>query len=261
MPPPSGRLLARARPARRRARRARVRARGPSSRGTGLAIDSSRPSAPPPWSACATVVKPKRHVHQRHQAAEQQAGPDQQHQRDRDLGEHQAGARDVTLRRRRSRRGCCPSACSAVPGFEACQAGTTPNSTPGDHRQRQRQTPGPGHRREMGATRGTSPGSSARIRSTPQNAEQHARAPPPTSAISTLSVSSWRISVDAVGADRRANGQLARADGGARHQQVRDVGHHDQQHASHGAEQHQQRRARRADQLRPAAALRHANEV
>ena len=77
-------------------------------------------------------------------------------------------------------------------GRDACHAGTTPNSRPVTIESTTANVSA-WPLTAIGATRGMSPGSSARMRSTPQNASS-TPSPPPTTASSTLSVSSCRTS-------------------------------------------------------------------
>ena len=66
---------------------------------------------------------------------------------------------------------------------------------------------------------------------------------PPIIESTTLSVSSWRMIRAAARAHRRADGDLAPANGRAHEQQVRDVGARNQQDEGHRADQHPQRAA------------------
>ena len=118
--------------------------------------------------------------------------------------------------------------------------GASPNSTPvnsetskvNKNAQRSRCT---------STARGKSTGASARSQSTPATATTRPKAPP-ASAISKLSVSSWRTMrpLDAPSATRTAISRAASA--AAREQKVGYIGACDQQHESDGAEQEQQER-------------------
>ena len=70
---------------------------------------------------------------------------------------------------------------------------------------------------------------------------------PPTTASTTLSVSSWRRSRAATRAERETDRHLAMPRRRAREQHVRDVRAGDEQHEPDGAEQHQECRADVAD--------------
>ena len=72
---------------------------------------------------------------------------------------------------------------------------------------------------------------------------------PPTAASSTLSVSSWRTSAHASGAERAPDRHLALPHRRAREQQVRDVRAGDEQDEADRGEQRQQRRTHVADQV------------
>jgi len=90
-------------------------------------------------------------------------------------------------------------------------------------------------------SRTTSGGRSPRSASTPQNARSTPRRPP-KSASATLSVRSWRNDPPTPGAERDADRQLAVPHGGAREEEVGDVGASDEQHERDRAEKDQERR-------------------
>ena len=70
-------------------------------------------------------------------------------------------------------------------------------------------------------------------------------AAPPTTARTRLSMMSCRASRQPAGAERRADGELAAPRQASRQHQARHVRARDEQHAAHGAEQHQQARPAR----------------
>ena len=191
----------------------------------------------------AVGLEADRHARQPREALQQQAGADEQHQRQRDLGD------DERVARRRgattSRRGRRSSARRPATAGPTSDEGIRPKTSAGRERHGERE-------REHAAVRRRS-----RIR-----AEAHAaptrrdrrsrtraarRATPPVSASSRLSPHIQRVRSQRLAPSASANRRLVRSRRRANEQQVRDVGAGDQQHEADGAHQHQQRRSRAAD--------------
>jgi hypothetical protein len=188
----------------------------------------------------------ERHVDERHQASEEQAGAHEEHERQGHLGQHQSGARILPVavtgraaRRLLERRLQLWTRC--LPRRHDAEEHT------GRDRQQQRER----ERLAVHADRRDAR-HVARIEREDevhaperQDHPEHAADHGEQHALGEQLPHQHR----SIGADGGADGQLTRPHGGPRHQQIGDVRHHDEEHAANGAEQHQQRRARGAHEL------------
>ena len=184
---------------------------------------------------------------ERAEAAEHQAGADQQHDRQRDLADDErladaampdAGAdlaRAVLQRLLHA----------AARAFERRREAADDR---GRERDRGGEARAPDSSDARARDRRDSTGLIASSSARPHCATSRPSAPPSTHS-TRLSVSSWRIDADAAGAERGANRDLALARRAARQQQVGDVRARDQQHEADRAGEHEQRRTQIAGEL------------
>ena len=192
-------------------------------------------------------IEPGIDAPQRDEAAQHQAGADEQDERQRHLGDDHAAAQSPAAAQTADRPPAERST-SMTSVRDARSAGTMPQSsavtTPANT--------------ANASTAGSIATASSRGRSFGPEREQHLHAgarerqPPsavPTAAITRLSASICRTSCPRLGADRGADRELAAAPGGAHDQQVRHVRAGDQQDERDRAHQRQNRRPHVADQI------------
>ena len=180
------------------------------------------------------------------EAAQHQAGGDQQHEGEGDLRDHQQAARAPRAEARRRARELSCFITSASSG-RAVSAGSAPNSMPVSTETTSVKP----------STVASMPTSLARVvkravKATSRWSAAAAR-PRPISAAGDRQQRALGQQLAhepaAPGAERRAHRELAAAPQHARQHQVRDVRAGDQQHAADGAQQHEQRRPRAQRQL------------
>ena len=194
----------------------------------------SRPSA---WNPTGTLRQPR-------EALQQQAGADEQHQRQRDLGDRRARCAAAPRRRGAARR--------RSSARRPATAGRRATTGPGRRRGRRPATR-PARTRARGRSTAISdprgrPAQRRRGEVDAPEREQHARERRRPARAATLSLHDPSRQVPAAGAEReRAPPPRAIAPVARTQQQVGDVGAGDEQHEPDRAHQHQQRRPGAAD--------------
>ena len=190
----------------------------------------------------AVGLETDRHARQAREALEQQAGADEQHQRQRDLGDHERVARSAP-RRRRAAAAALQRVDRRLAGGE--RRGDQAEDEAGGQRDREREREHAAVDGDLGSARQAAQRRRRRGRRSRTRAAR--RATPPVSDEQQALAAHPARQVPAAGAEREPHRRLVRSRGRANEQQVRDVGARDQQHEADGAHQHEQRRSRAAD--------------
>ena len=175
------------------------------------------------------------------EAADEQPGAGQQHQRKRNFGGDQPSAETT------ARRAALPLAHRVCSGRENCSAGSRPNASAVTVVSAAANSSDPAVDRGLVQTQHAA-GASATMPACP-SARARRRRRPRCAASMRLSATSCRTSRRAAGAERRADRELPLALHAAREQQARHVGAADDQHEDDRAEHHEERQADVAHQV------------
>ena len=216
----------------------------PRSRARHVGVDrcgiEKRAVSTPPDS------KPRREPVERDGAADQEAGAEQQHQRQRDLGDDQADPHAVA--QAAAGRAAPPS---RRPDLHIGPRQPQRRRQPAQHAADEREADGerPARPDRCAPARPAARGGLHAISACVAQAANTTPTPAAPSASTALSVSNWRTMRRVAGAERGAHGNLAAACRAARQQQVTDVAAGNQQNDRDGAEQHQQSRTIVADEI------------
>ena len=195
-----------------------------------------------------SVENPGSTLLQAREALDQQPGADQQHQRERHLGDDQRRAHEAGAAARRAARRCRPSAATPVLPRMTAIAGTRPKTRPvttasasvnSEHRRVQRRI---GAARELRGAHRDQRADAGQPERQPADARRAATSTTPSVSICRTSRHCPAPSVVRIASSRYAAGR-------AHQQQVRDVDAGDQQHDEHARLQHVERRPHVADQL------------
>ena len=195
-----------------------------------------------------SIGKPASRARSASEAATEEPGADEQHERERDLRDRHAvaepacagaagdGARPLAQRRRACAAQRARSA-GAIPNTSAVASDTaSANASTRAVDVHARRGAAPRCASAMSGASAAQPGDAGRRRAA-------RRARPPASATTRLSASSCRSDARRAGAERDAHGELALARDRAHEREVRDVGARDEQQQPDGAEQHEHRPA------------------
>ena len=203
-------------------------------------------------------IEARRHGGEARDAAHDQRRADEQHHRERDLGDDEQPAQAVSAPPQRAgAAGAAPGVVEIARQVQARQPPRRrqPEQQPGRDRQDRRVKASTRASRPIASMRGTLPRPSAWRPCTPAAATSRP-SQPARAGEQQRSVSSWRTSRAAPAPMRGADRHLAAPADRAGQQQVRDVGAGDQQHEADGADEDPQRTADVADDLLAAAARR-----